>query len=370
MRKSYCVFSFICFFIGATTVVFGSNGRIPIYQPTVITLPGSYYLTADIPLGSPSITIGASNITIDLQGHAVQGTIQTNAMVQNIRITNGRVTAGGNIDLSLGGSFFRVDNLQIDSGAVVIGPGDHMIVEHTSAQRIFYIQVRNGQIMHNTLSAPEVAVGIDVMESSNIEISYNNSYKNMGEGIHLGMSMNCIISYNDACENTNNGLIMESSHNNSIMHNNFSWNRMNGIYGMQCTNNVIVYNNCSSNNSLEMGLGNGIFLEFCSANDISNNVVGGNEVDGIHLVFSSSNKIMHNTCSTNTQIGINLISNSQSNNLDWNHATNNAVGFNFDGTTLANIYSHNRAMSNVMANYQDVGANWPVVYGAGFPTNF
>ncbi|MBN2381393.1 right-handed parallel beta-helix repeat-containing protein [bacterium] len=351
--------------------VYASNGKIPIYQPTVITASGSYYLTADLPPASPAIIIDADFVTLDLDGHTVNGTIQLMNSHQNIRVTNGEIGSGGNLDFSIGGNHLRVDNLQIAKGMIYIGPGRQNVVEHNTASRIMFAQVRNGQIVHNLLTEiEETAVGIDLMECENIEVMYNNSHGFVGEGIHLGFTTDCIVSYNDVCHQSNNGLIMDDSNNNQIMHNNFSNNGMCGIQAFHSNNNLIAYNVCSANDSEEQGNGNGIRLELCDANDVSNNTVSGNEVNGIMVSVSTNNRIAHNNCSSNVQIGINLINNALNNSLDWNHTANNGIGISFDATTLGNIYANNRAPGSLLVNYQDLGANLPVVYGAGFPTNF
>lgn len=361
------IFAFVLCFSVST---FASNGKIPIYQPTTIVASGSYYLTADIPTIFPAIVIDADYVTLDLQGHTVNGDIQVPQPHTNIRITNGKVEGGGSIDMQQGGNYYRVDNLQIDTGNITIGAGTHMIVEFNSVQFIFFTMVSNGRIASNTVSNDEGFIGIDIMDCRNLEVMYNTVNKVQFEGIHLGMSHDNTLSYNDSSENGANGLMMDFSNNNKITHNNFSENVFNGIMAVDCRNNTIAYNVISANDSGNQGFANGILLDLGDANYINHNSISGNEVDGIQANGSTNTKIAHNNASSNRRNGFNLINNAMNNSLDWNHAANNVIGFNFDGTTMQNIYSNNRAPGNTVAGYLDAGINMAVVYGAGFPTNF
>jgi hypothetical protein len=49
------------------------DGRTPIYQPTTIDEPGSYYLTRDIDSSTDAIKVQASPVVLDLNGYEVSG---------------------------------------------------------------------------------------------------------------------------------------------------------------------------------------------------------------------------------------------------------------------------------------------------------
>lgn len=77
------------------------EGRTPIYQPTVITQPGSYFLARGLAVdGQDAIVIAASNVTLDLNGQTIQGTAGTQSLIQiisgstSVRIRNGRIVGG------------------------------------------------------------------------------------------------------------------------------------------------------------------------------------------------------------------------------------------------------------------------------------
>ena len=83
-----------------------AGGRIPIYGPTVITQPGSYYVTRNFssPTG-PAITIETSGVTIDLDGHSISQADPNSSVIElnphplppslpAITIANGQLTGG------------------------------------------------------------------------------------------------------------------------------------------------------------------------------------------------------------------------------------------------------------------------------------
>lgn len=86
-----------------------AGGRIPIYQlPITIDQPGSYYLTQDITHfgAGQSITIEASDVTIDFNGHTLTKdnagnyAISSDGSYTGIAIRNGKID-GGNIGIRL-----------------------------------------------------------------------------------------------------------------------------------------------------------------------------------------------------------------------------------------------------------------------------
>ena len=80
--------------------ILADEARIPIFQPTTITQPGYYVLTRDLsPASATAITIQADNVTVDLNGRAInsapsQGAIAVNGAFQNVTIRNGRLLGG------------------------------------------------------------------------------------------------------------------------------------------------------------------------------------------------------------------------------------------------------------------------------------
>lgn len=79
----------------------GDEGRVPISQPTTITKSGSYLLTRDISVASGNlITIQASDVTLDLNGKALQIVATSDVLIalgsgaSRLRVKNGRLIGG------------------------------------------------------------------------------------------------------------------------------------------------------------------------------------------------------------------------------------------------------------------------------------
>jgi hypothetical protein len=88
-----------------------------------ISQPGSYYLTADVTVivGRRGIEVGASGVSIDLNGFAVNGVLgiglegisTAGASRGNVSIMNGLVTAVGGRGIDLVGSNHRVARVTV-----------------------------------------------------------------------------------------------------------------------------------------------------------------------------------------------------------------------------------------------------------------
>jgi hypothetical protein len=83
------------------TAARADEGRTPIYQPAVITQPGSYFLARGLAVdGQDAIVVAASNVTLDLNGQSIQGTAGTQSLIRivsgstSVRIRNGRLVGG------------------------------------------------------------------------------------------------------------------------------------------------------------------------------------------------------------------------------------------------------------------------------------
>jgi hypothetical protein len=81
--------------VAASAASVADEGRIPLYEPTTITDPGSYVVTNDIAATSgPAIRVEALDVTIDLNGHTVTGDIVTAPTLgeHHLWLKNGLVT--------------------------------------------------------------------------------------------------------------------------------------------------------------------------------------------------------------------------------------------------------------------------------------
>jgi len=87
--------------LGGWSAARADEGRTPIFGQTIITRPGSYFLARGLTVdGTEAITIGADNVTIDLNGQTIRGSTFTPSLIQiyggttSVRIRNGRLAGG------------------------------------------------------------------------------------------------------------------------------------------------------------------------------------------------------------------------------------------------------------------------------------
>ena len=213
----------------------------------------------DCPTG---ITIGADNITIDGNGHVIDG---------------------------------------IGSGSGVYLSGKHNVT------------FKNCKIR-------EFKYGVELSLSSNDTLINNVIYHNSYNGIILDTSSSNMLINNNADSNGHEGIKLVDSDNNTLTGNTTNNNIQDGILLLiSCSHNVLTDNE-SNNNS-----GDGITIrENSDSNSVTNNTVGNNTIDGIVLgESSSSNTISANRVFHNGRYGAYLKNNSQYNSFWRNEFTDN-----------------------------------------------
>lgn len=162
------------------------EGRIPIFQRTIITQPGHYVLTRNFTsLVNPAIDVQSDDVTIDLNGHTITSQSgvdsivlqdgQTNLVVRNGRITGGRTAfdyGGG----TTGGAHIRIREIEIygvDEAIHFTNPGYVEVVscDIRAANDSIYITSTNpftGRILNNTLVNPVLGLYLDGMENGTV----------------------------------------------------------------------------------------------------------------------------------------------------------------------------------------------------------
>ena len=124
--------------LAAPAAVQAADGRIPIFRETLITQPGSYYVTRSFTAsgGMPAITIATAGVTIDLNGHTITQSASSIPAIEvmlsgvssgEIEIRGGQVDGGSHgISLQsatacLYGLAIRISHMaiQLQSGAAV-----------------------------------------------------------------------------------------------------------------------------------------------------------------------------------------------------------------------------------------------------------
>jgi parallel beta-helix repeat protein len=194
------------------------------------------------------IVIGADNITLNLNGHTIDGLgsaapfgsdgIDNTGGYDNIVITNGTVT-------------------EFQFGLALVGTTRNV--------------VRRLSVSGNTSDAIFVD-GFAFGNSSDNRFAHNRVFDNIGDGIHLRGSNGNVIRRNSATANRGRGIDLSfSSQSNSVVHNVLAGNRNQGIF----------------------------LSELADRNDVVRNLFVGNSSSGIAITGSNMNNVVANTIARN-----------------------------------------------------------------------
>jgi parallel beta-helix repeat protein len=260
--------------------------------------------------GTNCITIGASDITIDCQGDAINNTIYQ----------------GGNGIFNNGGY----------NGTTI---KNCVITEFYSGIYIMY--ANNNTLTNNTFSSDNS--GILLFSSSNNTIADNTANSNDNIGIFLNLnSDNNTVTNNIANLNSNYGIFVQTCSYNTITNNTANLNTQNGISITSSSNNNTLINNTVNSNGYY-----GIYVD-SGSNNITNNTANSNTYHGIYII-SSNNILANNTANLNNDTGIRIWS--ANNILTNNNANNNAYGVYFSPIADNSILTNNNATNNSIWDY-------------------
>jgi parallel beta-helix repeat protein len=277
------------------------------------------------------IVIGADNLTLDLNGHTLEGTgggagIDNSAGHDGVRIEQGTVTGFDAGILLIGASGNRVQNLTISDNA---GAGIALIqssrnrVEHNSASAngfdgIFLFDSSTRNVVRKNSTSGNGIAGIAVLDGSNDNrIEHNVAASNGVDGIGLGGVAGNRIESNSARGNGVVGIVLEAANGNRVKKNLVSGNDLFGV-----------------------------ILSGSDANHVVANVAAGNGIAGILLEASGKNRIEKNTVSLSDS-GIAIVGASAENALVKNAASRNATdGILVDNTSHGTLVERNLADGN------------------------
>lgn len=108
------------FVAGTIGGIRADEGRIPIFEPTVISAPGHYVVTRDITeIAGSVLEIGASRVTVDLNGHTLRGGNGTGDIISilpgsfNVIVRNGTLYSGDRGVVAGENTSVRLEHLDI-----------------------------------------------------------------------------------------------------------------------------------------------------------------------------------------------------------------------------------------------------------------
>ncbi len=306
------------------TIYIRADGSVdPSWAP--IARDGSVYtFTNNI---NDSIEVQRSNIILDGNGYALQGTgTGTGLYLTSLGLTNVTVRNTAIRDFEYGIFAFRSSFNTLS--------GNYLAANDYS---IYLYYSLNNSVTGNNITTSEKGIWFDSSSSSNI--TENSITANSGYGIAFLNASNNRISHNTIRNGAgiSVGIYLGNSSGNSVSENNVTTNN-DGISLSFSTNTSILENNVTGNNN------NGIALSSSSGNENSGNTLTANHV-GIYLLSSSfDNDISGNNVTANDS-GILLYSSCSTNNIYGNSISGNGLGI-ISWSSPGNFIFHNNFVDN------------------------
>ena len=318
------------------------------YAKKPVTVSCGETITADTKLANDltdcpehGIVIGADDITLDLNGHTVDGAlagdfngIDNTAGHEGVTVENGSVREFVEGVFILGTTDNRVRGVttshQLHAGILVAESTNVRVERNSSIDNIAGIvvaEVSDVSVEHNTVSGSEFG-GIPVFRSEHVLIAENSVTGSGAAGIGLIGSDNSRVERNEA-SNSPAGIVLEDGSAGNV------------VVGNEATGNAF----------------DGVALDRAHDNLVTNNLLRGNGVTGVFVLGSDDNRIEKNSVIGNgdgSEAGIHLVVPPDEPGLTANRnviSKNAVVGNEGDGILVAadqdqNVIDGNTAREN------------------------
>lgn len=232
------------FFFGIFLIFFVGQAQAQIFDCTVINSPGNYTLNADIIDSSadPCIAITVSDVTLDGQGHTIDGIgatpstgilVESNAYLDNIHVSNVILSDWGS-----SGIRFSKQRTGSIVNTVVSNSGNCISLGNSSR-----IAVQGNEVSG-------CSDGIILFTSSENTIESNNAYDNTSQGIRLNFfnTGNSIVD-NVITRSGFYGLRIHQSNDNQAISNTITDNSVRGLNVSGGSVGNLIYDNYFDNES-------------------------------------------------------------------------------------------------------------------------
>jgi parallel beta-helix repeat protein len=319
--------------------------------PTVISVPGTYYLANDItnsnePIG---ISITVPNVVLDGKGFSIDGVDKADSI--GIKVYNSAMTLFNvvikNLNVSDWGSGIKlqdVKNSRVQDVTVTSNTGHGIELQGTVRTTIKSCLISSNGI-----------TGIILWSNSDSNSILSNTVQdNADDGIRIRFSSNNDVQRNTVVNNRDNGINLNEGGNfNTITDNTITGSKTDGIMVYKSSGNII------SKNTITGSSVDGIRLyEGSDNNEVSDNVITTGKAHGIAL-YNSSDKTMifSNTITGNDRIGIYLYNN------DHNTIYNNVITGNKEEGMYLSTTSSNVIVNNNFNNVKNT------LFGSAVGTN-
>jgi parallel beta-helix repeat protein len=294
-----------------------------------------YFLTADIEDSDVTncMDITANNVTLDCQGHLIDGVDSSSSY--GIYINRGSATTTN----------ITVKNCVLTDwryGAYLYYANNNTVINSTSSSNyygIYLISSSNNIIINSTSSDNSYGIYLESSSDNQIinSISDSNNY-----GIYLESSSNNTIINSTSNSNNDAGISLSSSFNNTMINLTANNNLVSGISLSSSNDNQII--NLTSNSNGDYGIN----LESSSDNQITNSTSNSNGDYGIYISSSSYNIIINSTISSNSNYGIYLTS-SPNNQIINSNSSDNSNGIYLESS------SDNQIINSTSNSNSDIG---------------
>ncbi|MCP3981072.1 MAG: right-handed parallel beta-helix repeat-containing protein [bacterium] len=304
----------IALFLLAATA-WAEEGRIPLFEPTVIDTPGSYVLTRDITGTFPVLDIvaAAENVEIDLNGFNISLAAASSSNVMRVSGLTRFVIRNGTIERPVGSSL--IFGLFMENTKQVIIEDITFNTAWITGENVEAFLVRRnvwpledgvkfaelgsptvpmtGSIEENMLANGNIIVQSAAGNSGVSARVVNNRITGGGFwGIYLSRQSGCVIEGNRVSDQDGTGISLSTVNDCLIVGNVVRNSGASGIYLSSSTGNRLL-NNVSNENggSMDPFLGSGIHLAASGRNYLEGNTTVGNLKAGIHLDINSSGNV-------------------------------------------------------------------------------
>ena len=291
------------------------------------------------------IVIGADDITLDLNGHTVDGDDDrfgpVDAGIDNTAGHEGITIKGGSIQ-----EF--VEGVEID------GARDNIVRDLVTSRNSHAgilvggssdVRVKKNLVFSNS-------AGIVVARASHVTVEHNTVSDNVFGGIPMFGSDHVLVAENSASGNGAAGIFLSDSDDNRIERNRSNGNESGINLGDGSSGNVVVGNDATGSSF------DGVVLDVGThGNRVTNNLLRGNGLSGVFVIGSDDNRIEKNSVIANgdgSVGGIHLFVPPDEPGLTSNHnviSSNRVVATDGDGVLVdagqgGNVIEGNRASEN------------------------
>jgi CSLREA domain-containing protein len=287
-----------------------------------------------IDCGGHGLVIGAHGITIDLNGHYIDGIGLDSGILNNgfdsVTITNGTVTEFDyGITLNPGTSLNIVDNMRVE-----LNQEAGIALAHADQNG------RGNTIRNNTVESN--LYGIALFSNTQNNLIYNNALGGNTDGIRLEFASNNRIEANEISSSAGDAIVMEGGGDNTVVDNSITNSLGFGIAAgaelLPSNNNLI------KGNTISEGKG-GISVIDSTGVQILSNTVNNTDGAGVSLDLARNTLVRGNDLRSN-QGGV-YISESSNNRVEFNNASGSlGTGIEIGSLSPNNIVSQNNASSN------------------------